>query len=1048
MLAGRGIMHHGLPSVPEEDFYTSDVEAAGLPPSTTNTPPSYSSSTSSPPPSSLDYLHPHHQQARLTTIESITPQHPTHDIIAAVSSNNTYDASNTCTNYDSSSTSANNYDRSSKSVTANYDTSNTSAATNYDGSSTSATTNYDTSNTSAATNYDRSSSSTTSYDRPSSSTTSYDNSSTTTASYDGSSSNTNYSNSSSANSYPDARISDFRSVMEVGNPSAVKTLSSSSFSSYTPCLSLVPSSTPSPPAAHTGSSQVLAHPPQITTPMVFPLHHSSYDCNQQQQHPAEAEVALGSSSHVVRTSDTNAAVTHTNNADNTRYMSQISRSSSLPQLQIQQQQQHSQQQATLRQQNSPTNALQQQQQQHSHSSRHHTRHQQHRRHSDNNLPHMSRALLRQDRQQSNIKQQQTNTKQQQPPLQQPQLHRLIVKSFSQQEFAKLPSPPPQLSPNSARFSPTQHASPNQSPSARHQQLSSGFAVPKLCPRRRSHSSGTSSHSASSNNSSSSSAAAAVVLSPTGLHAQPTTPSVAHYQLLQQQQHSPATADVAAAPTACAWPFLPPHSPSIVNASSSGSAATKLIAPATTTSPAAFFTQLVTKGEPSEQLQGSLQNPGIGSSQLVFGTPSNTISNSQAPVKLSFVIPGICPPLIPLTSVTTLSTPLSTSNKTFSSFNTGGPLSLKPFTSEGAVGTPVTASQFKLSSGSSPTHVTTTGAATIFASPLTIASSPLYAGNTTLSSSVITNSSSNSLPHVTLSPVTPSSLKSIPQAQLFLAAGGPNPALNLPSYIGAHTFKSSPPHAGLSSPIPSPPNKAFRPKNDHELVQYRERRRMCHINAEKKRRCSIKSNFEMLHVLIPSTSSSCNSKISKAALLNKGADYITQLKSERSQLAEQIQERKAELERLAAQISAAQSQLPATGAPMTHSRHNKLEQMYSDYVRERTLQSWKFYIFSMLGETLLDSFNANVSTASVEDLSRSALAWLDQHCSLNLLRPVVSNTMLRLSTTTSVLATPQNLPEDIYNLVAKHEEKNNTTATNNNNSGSSSNSSRSSSLVRQ
>jgi len=61
-------------------------------------------------------------------------------------------------------------------------------------------------------------------------------------------------------------------------------------------------------------------------------------------------------------------------------------------------------------------------------------------------------------------------------------------------------------------------------------------------------------------------------------------------------------------------------------------------------------------------------------------------------------------------------------------------------------------------------------------------------------------------------------------------------------------------------------------------------------------------------------------------------------------------------------------------------------MYQNYVRERTLSSWKFYIFSMLGESLLHSYNNNVSTSSVEDLSRSALAWLDQHCSLNLLRP--------------------------------------------------------------
>lgn len=33
-----------------------------------------------------------------------------------------------------------------------------------------------------------------------------------------------------------------------------------------------------------------------------------------------------------------------------------------------------------------------------------------------------------------------------------------------------------------------------------------------------------------------------------------------------------------------------------------------------------------------------------------------------------------------------------------------------------------------------------------------------------------------------------------------------------------------------------------------------------------------------------------------------------------------------------------------------------------------------------------SFNASVSTASIEDLYRSTLLWVDQHCSLVDLRP--------------------------------------------------------------
>lgn len=48
-------------------------------------------------------------------------------------------------------------------------------------------------------------------------------------------------------------------------------------------------------------------------------------------------------------------------------------------------------------------------------------------------------------------------------------------------------------------------------------------------------------------------------------------------------------------------------------------------------------------------------------------------------------------------------------------------------------------------------------------------------------------------------------------------------------------------------------------------------------------------------------------------------------------------------------------------------------------------------FSIIIEPLFESYNGMVSTASVEDLCRSTLSWLDQHCSLPALRPSESIT---------------------------------------------------------
>lgn len=43
-------------------------------------------------------------------------------------------------------------------------------------------------------------------------------------------------------------------------------------------------------------------------------------------------------------------------------------------------------------------------------------------------------------------------------------------------------------------------------------------------------------------------------------------------------------------------------------------------------------------------------------------------------------------------------------------------------------------------------------------------------------------------------------------------------------------------------------------------------------------------------------------------------------------------------------------------------------------------------FSIIIRPLFESFNGMVSTASMESLTQTSLAWLDQHCSLPALRP--------------------------------------------------------------
>ncbi|XP_048873370.1 carbohydrate-responsive element-binding protein-like isoform X3 [Brienomyrus brachyistius] len=190
----------------------------------------------------------------------------------------------------------------------------------------------------------------------------------------------------------------------------------------------------------------------------------------------------------------------------------------------------------------------------------------------------------------------------------------------------------------------------------------------------------------------------------------------------------------------------------------------------------------------------------------------------------------------------------------------------------------------------------------------------------------------------------------------------------------------------------------------------ESRRITHISAEQKRRFNIKLGFDTLQSLVTTLSAQPGVKISKATTLQKTAEYIGKVQQERTQLHEEAQRLREEIVGLNSAINLCQQQLPATGVPITRQRFDHMRAMFREYVRAQTLQNWKFWIFSVIIEPLFESYNGMVSTASVEDLCRTTLSWLDRHCSLPALRPAVLSSLRLLSTSTSILTDPSLVPE--------------------------------------
>ncbi|XP_010155962.1 PREDICTED: carbohydrate-responsive element-binding protein-like, partial [Eurypyga helias] len=167
----------------------------------------------------------------------------------------------------------------------------------------------------------------------------------------------------------------------------------------------------------------------------------------------------------------------------------------------------------------------------------------------------------------------------------------------------------------------------------------------------------------------------------------------------------------------------------------------------------------------------------------------------------------------------------------------------------------------------------------------------------------------------------------------------------------------------------------------------ESRRIMHISAEQKRRFNIKLGFDTLHSLVSTLSAQPSIKVSKATTLQKTAEYICKLHQERAALQDEAQRLREQIEELNGSIK-----------PVL--RFNQMRSMFDEYVRSSTLQNWKFWIFSIIIRPLFESFNGMVSTASLESLTQTSLAWLDQHCSLPALRPTILSSLRQLSISTS------------------------------------------------
>ena len=112
----------------------------------------------------------------------------------------------------------------------------------------------------------------------------------------------------------------------------------------------------------------------------------------------------------------------------------------------------------------------------------------------------------------------------------------------------------------------------------------------------------------------------------------------------------------------------------------------------------------------------------------------------------------------------------------------------------------------------------------------------------------------------------------------------------------------------------------------------------------------------------------------------------------------------------------------------------MQKLFDRHVRDATTKyNWKYWTYSQLITPFLDSYNRTVRTGNMDELKRTAFAWLDQHFNFPQSRGTLTSALTQIAIKTSILTQSEKLPEEsieaAIEAVSNNESLSNDTETN-------------------
>ncbi|KAL1458111.1 hypothetical protein WDU94_008285 [Cyamophila willieti] len=168
------------------------------------------------------------------------------------------------------------------------------------------------------------------------------------------------------------------------------------------------------------------------------------------------------------------------------------------------------------------------------------------------------------------------------------------------------------------------------------------------------------------------------------------------------------------------------------------------------------------------------------------------------------------------------------------------------------------------------------------------------------------------------------------------------------------------------------------------LNYKERRREAHTQAEQKRRDAIKKGYDSLQDLVPTCQQTDNSgyKLSKATVLQKSIDYIQFLVQQKKKLEEERNALRKEVVALRIMQANYDIMVKAQQTP-----HGQTETRLSDEV--------KFQVFQSIMDELFSTF-CSVGTSNFSELSACVFSWLEEHCKPQTLKQNITSVLSHIT----------------------------------------------------